>query len=54
MLPLMETGVAGPAGLRVQEVNEQGDDSATTLPHRMVVHRAQGLMPRQLLARGDH
>lgn len=54
MLPLMETGVAGPAGLRVQEVNEQGDDSATTLPHRMVVHRAQGLMPRQLLARGNH
>jgi len=53
MLPLMETGVAGPAGLHVQEVNEQGDDSATTLPHRMVVHHAPGQMLRQLLARGN-
>lgn len=51
MLLLMETGDAGPAGLPVQEVNEQGDDSATILHHSMVVHHAQGQMLRQLLAR---
>lgn len=54
MLLLMETGVAGPAGLHVQEVNEQGDDSATTLPRKTVVHHAQGQMLRQFLARGNH
>lgn len=53
MLLLTETGVAGPAGLHVQEVNEQGDDSATALHRRMVVPHAQGQMPRQLLARGN-
>lgn len=53
MLLLMETGIAGPAGLRVQEVNEQGDDSATTLPRKMVVRHAQGQMLKQLLARGN-
>lgn len=53
MLLLMETGIAGPAGLHVQEVNEQGDDSATTLPRKMVVRHAQGQMLRQLIARGN-
>lgn len=53
VLLLMETGIAGPAGPHVQEVNEQGDDSATTPPHKMVVRHAQGQMLRQLLARGN-
>ncbi|XP_064004335.1 complement component C8 beta chain isoform X2 [Pogoniulus pusillus] len=53
MMLWMETGVAGPAGLRVQEAKEQGGGSATTLPHRMVAHPAQGQMLRLLLARGS-
>lgn len=52
MLLLMETGVAGPAGLRAQEVNEQGGGSATTPHHRMVAHRVRVQMLKQLLARG--
>lgn len=53
MLLLMETGVAGPAGRHAQGVNEQGDDSATTLPRKTVVHHAQGQMLRRFLARGN-
>lgn len=51
MLLLMETGGAGPAGPRVQEVRGPEGDSATTLPHRMVAPRAQGQTLRQFLAR---
>lgn len=47
MLRLMETGVAGPAGLRAQEVNEQGGGSATTRHRRMAAHRVQGQMLKQ-------
>lgn len=53
MLLLMETGVAGPAGPRVQEVRGQEGDSATTLPHSRVAPPAQGQTLRQFLARGN-
>lgn len=54
ILLLMEIGVAGPAGLHAQEVNEHGNDSATTLRHKMGVRHAQGQMLKRLIARGNH
>lgn len=50
----MEIGVAGPAGLHAQEVNEHGNDSATTLRHKTGVRHAQGQMLKRLIARGNH
>lgn len=53
ILLLMETGGAGPAGPRAQEVRGQEGDSATTLPHRTGAPRAQGQTLRQFPARGN-